>query len=151
MEMLIGKNPGELIQNIIENDYDLMIDKIKDELGYTVRQTVITQLKDFKNNKGILKTYIKYCNVLNYTVSFKLQKNKKIYEEKKLEVLLEEIRKDSDMIKKRFAEQKLELTDYNYTYRTFERKTCQLKKIKDIFEIKLDYEFYYVLKQIGDK
>lgn len=151
MEMLIGKNPGELIQNIIENDYDLMVDKIKDELGYTVRQTVITQLKDFKNNKGILKTYIKYCNVLNYTVSFKLQKNKKIYEEKKLEVLLEEIRKDSDMIKKRFAEQKLKLTDYNYTYRTFERKTCQLKKIKDIFEIKLDYEFYYVLKQIGDK
>jgi hypothetical protein len=144
MRSLAGKNPGNLLNNIIENDE--MIDKIKNELGYTVRQTVLTQLKDFKKMKGILKTYIMYCNVLNYAVSFRLVKGNEEYEGKKLEVILEKIRKNYNMTKKLFAKEKLDLTDYNYTYITFERKSCQFSKIKDIFEKKLEYDLYYILK-----
>jgi hypothetical protein len=150
MTIFVGKNPGKLIQNIIENDFDLMIDKIKNELGYTVRQTVLTQLEDFKKFKGVLDTFIKYCKVLNYTVSFKVIKGNQKIENDNLEEILEKIRKNYKMTKEKFSNKILNLSDYNYTYRTFERKSCQFKKIRDIFEKKLDYEFYYILKERSD-
>ncbi|KXS44286.1 MAG: hypothetical protein AWU54_794 [Candidatus Frackibacter sp. T328-2] len=149
MEKVIkGENPGKLIENIIENDFDLMVDKIKNELGYTVRQTVLTQLKDFKEFKGILETYIKYCKVFNYKVSFIIFNKKKEYRNSQLDIILENIRQDYNLTKEKFSKMKLNLSSYNYTYITFKRNTCQFQKINDIFKDKLGFNIIYVLTKV---
>jgi hypothetical protein len=145
MQTLAGKNPGNLIKKIIKDKK--MVDKIKDELDYTVRQTVVTQLNDFQKFNGILKTYIKYCDVFNFKLCFLIKNKDQEYEGEKLDEILEEIRKDSGLTKKKFAKEKLNLTDYNYTFRTFERNTGQFSKIHDIFEDKLGFELNYILKK----
>lgn len=145
---MIVQNPGVLLESSLQKK-DISISELKEILGYTANQTVKDRIEDFKEYKGLVKTFLKYCRAIEVEVEFLLiDKEADIkYQDQNLAQLLEKIRDKRDLKKKEFAKQELDLSNYSYTYHSFQRNGCGFQKLYDIFQEKLGFEIKYLVKE----
>lgn len=143
-----GSNPGLIFLDLL-NGENISIKKMQYILGHKNIQSIQKRISNFKAYKGWIKTYINYCNSINFNVHFIINNKDNNYIADNIGKLLEEVRLNdySHLTKDDFSKNILDLSNYTYTLNSFNQNNCSFEKFHTIFNDKLEYNIEYLVKK----